>query len=203
MFWCVTVPRPMFGSHIDGARSSRRAGSRYRYCLVSAATLPERREQRRDVRQRGEERVPEDPPPTRRGRRCRRRRRGGGRRLPGHGRHGRPRRRTASAARTSSVPRAVAAQVNRDACSSAPRLSRSRSSVSREHPVQREDEVLASIDQQPAVLVHDRIGVAGDTRRDRGRPARARLRDRHAPSLARAGWRRPTRSGTDRAAPRR
>src|SRR2546430_3967813 len=40
MFWCVTVPRPMFGSHIDGARSSRRVGSRYRYCLVSAATLP-------------------------------------------------------------------------------------------------------------------------------------------------------------------
>src|SRR5437899_1777614 len=40
MFWCVTVPSPMFGSHIDGARSSRRVGSRYRYCLVSAATLP-------------------------------------------------------------------------------------------------------------------------------------------------------------------
>ena len=64
-----------------------------------------------------------------------------------------------------------------------------------QHPVQGEDEVLASIDQQPAVLVHDGIGVAGDARRDRGRPARARLRDRHAPSLARG------RAGDDPRAP--
>src|SRR3954467_7742327 len=35
MFWCVTVPRPMFGSHIDAARPRRRDGSRYRYCFVS------------------------------------------------------------------------------------------------------------------------------------------------------------------------
>ena len=40
MFWWVTVPSPMFGSHIDHARASSRPGSRYRYCFVSAATLP-------------------------------------------------------------------------------------------------------------------------------------------------------------------
>src|SRR5262249_23867734 len=40
MFWWVTVPSPMFGSHMEGARSRSRVGSRYRYCLVSAATLP-------------------------------------------------------------------------------------------------------------------------------------------------------------------
>ena len=34
----VTVPRPMFGSHMDHARDSNRDGSRYRYVFVSAAT---------------------------------------------------------------------------------------------------------------------------------------------------------------------
>ena len=40
MFWWVTVPMPMLGSHIDAARLSIRPGSRYRYDLVSAPTLP-------------------------------------------------------------------------------------------------------------------------------------------------------------------
>ena len=40
MFWWVTVPMPMLGSHIDHARASSRPGSRYRYDLVSAATWP-------------------------------------------------------------------------------------------------------------------------------------------------------------------
>ena len=40
MFWWVTVPIPMLGSHIEVARPSMRVGSRYRYCFVSAATFP-------------------------------------------------------------------------------------------------------------------------------------------------------------------
>src|SRR5438132_1010095 len=40
MFWWLVVPRPMCGSHIDVALASSREGSRYRYDLVSAATLP-------------------------------------------------------------------------------------------------------------------------------------------------------------------
>jgi hypothetical protein len=40
MFWWVTVPAPTLGSHIEIARLNRRAGSRVRYDLVSADTLP-------------------------------------------------------------------------------------------------------------------------------------------------------------------
>ena len=40
MFWWVTVPRPVSGSHIEAAPVVNRPGSRYRYCLVSAATMP-------------------------------------------------------------------------------------------------------------------------------------------------------------------
>ena len=59
MFWWVTVPIPMFGSHIETARPSRRVGSRYRYCFVSAATLPGRRAEHRDVREQREAEVAE------------------------------------------------------------------------------------------------------------------------------------------------
>src|SRR3954468_1298113 len=40
MIWCDTVPNPMCGSQRYGARESRRSGSRYKSCFVSAVTRP-------------------------------------------------------------------------------------------------------------------------------------------------------------------
>ena len=42
MFWWVTVPVPTSGSHMEIALWMSRPGSRYRYSLVSAETMPGR-----------------------------------------------------------------------------------------------------------------------------------------------------------------
>src|SRR5262249_33626547 len=55
-----------------------------------------------------------------------------------------------------------------------------------QHPVERAYELVASVDEQPAESVRDGVAVPGDSSCHRGRPARARLGDRHPPSLARS-----------------
>ena len=66
MFWWVTVPSPMFGSHIDGARSRSRPGIEVEVALGVGDDAARRREQHRDVGERGERRVSEEPQTGRR-----------------------------------------------------------------------------------------------------------------------------------------
>ena len=90
-----------------------------------------------------------------------------------------------AAASTSSVPRAVASHVYRDACAWAAALMRARRSSSprsRSSPARSVSVSGASTPVRPSTTASAWPAMS---RRDRGRAARGRLGDRHAPALVR------------------
>ena len=95
-----------------------------------------------------------------------------------------PRRRRASAARTSKLASAACSQVSSAARSSAPRSRRRSESVVREHGHQRVGQLVVGVGQQSGTVPGNRVRMAGDVGGDRRRSARCRLGEGHAPPLA-------------------
>ena len=179
------------------ARPSSRAGIEVEVLLGVGRDLPGRERQHRHVREQREQRV---------ARRDRPRHADGcgsiadGRLADGHGR----RRRSASVASTSSVPRAVAPHVSCRACSSARRAqsgpaARRRRARVRARPRSSEGPSTRS----PVSSSSTASCVSGDAGRDRRRAARRRLGDRHAPAFVGGRARDHPRAAVQRRAARR
>ena len=97
-------------------------------------------------------------------------------------------RRSDSAASTSSVPRAVAAHVNRSAWRRAPvgragRAARGRPRTRSSAATQ----LVGAVGEEPGHALGDGVGVTGDAGGDRRGAARGRLGHRHPPTLAGRG----------------